>query len=119
MLGLILRVATAAMLLSAAALKLAAPRASRSALSTFGLRRAGARWTLWSLLIGLEVALAGGVAAGWDAAAYAAAGLQLVFAGVLAALLLAGRAGAPCGCFGARSRVRWHAVGRNLALAAA
>jgi hypothetical protein len=119
MLALALRAATAAVLLSSAALKLASPRASRSALSTFGIRRSGGQWVVWSLLVTLEAALAAAVAAGWDAAAWGAAALQAAFAGILAALLLAGRAGAPCGCFGARSRVRWRAVARNLALAAA
>jgi hypothetical protein len=119
MLALLLRAATAAVLLSSAGLKLAAPDASRSALSTFGLRRDGAQWAVWSLLVAIEVALAAGVAAGVDGAAYAGAGLQVVFAAALAALLFTGRAGAPCGCFGARSRVGWRAVARNLTLAAA
>ena len=119
MLALALRVATAAVLASSAALKLAAPRASRSALSTYGVRRPGGQWLLWSLLIVLEAGLAGGVAAGLDPAAYAGATLQLVFAGALSTLLVSGSGGAPCGCFGARSRVRWRAVARNLVLAGA
>ncbi|MFN2615815.1 MAG: MauE/DoxX family redox-associated membrane protein [Thermoleophilaceae bacterium] len=119
MLALALRAATAAVLLSSAALKLASPRASRSALSTFGVRRPWAQWSLWILLIALEAGLAAGVAADWDAAAYTGAGVQVAFAAALAALLLSGRAGAPCGCFGARSTVRWPAVARNLTLAAA
>ena len=119
MLALALRVATAAVLLSSAALKLAAPGASRSALSTFGVRRPSAQTALWSLLIVLETALAAGVAAGLDVAAYAAAAVQLLFAGTLAALLARGLGGAPCGCFGARSRVSRRGVARNLLLALA
>jgi hypothetical protein len=67
----------------------------------------------------VEGALAVALAAGSDEAAYAAAGLLTLFAAALAVALARGRAGAPCACFGARSRVTPWAVGRNLALAAA
>src|SRR5207247_10016373 len=47
------------------------------------------------------------------------AGLVAVFAAVLVGAILRGRAGAPCACFGSRSRVGWLSVARNVALAAA
>ena len=55
---------------------------------------------------------------GSDAAAYAAAALMAMFALLLVGALLRGNAGAPCACFGARSRVTPWAVLRNLVLAA-
>ncbi len=58
------------------------------------------------------------VGAGSDGAAYAAAALMAMFALLLAGALMRGRAGAPCACFGARSRVTPFAVLRNLILAA-
>jgi hypothetical protein len=44
---------------------------------------------------------------------------MLLFAALTAGALLRGRAGAPCACFGPRSKVSWLGVLRNLALAAA
>src|SRR5262249_43341076 len=49
------------------------------------------------------------------AAAYAAAALMLVIAFLTSLALLRGKRGAPCGCFGARSRVGPGAVLRALA----
>ena len=72
-----------------------------------------------ALLIGAELTLAVGVGAGSDLAAYLAAGLMALFGLLMIGVLLRGRAGAPCACFGARSVVGWPAVGRNFALAAA
>jgi len=60
-----------------------------------------------------------GVAIGSDAAAYAASGLLACFAAALGIALARGRGGAPCGCFGATSRVTGAAVVRNLLLAGA
>jgi hypothetical protein len=114
----VVRSALALALLTSAALKLASPRASRSALRTFGVppRTLSA---LWAGLIALEAALGTGVAVGSDRAAYAAAVLCALFAAVLAVALVHGRAGAPCGCFGARSKVSRLAVVRSASLAAA
>jgi hypothetical protein len=61
--------------------------------------------------------LAGGVGAGLDAAAFAAAALLVGFAFALMAALRAGRIGAPCACFGSRSTVNRNGVMRNLGLA--
>lgn len=114
------RLGLAAILVAAAALKLADARSSREALATFGLGPERARGrAAWLALIAAELLLAGGVAAGLDAAAYAAAGLLIAFAAALAVALRTGRAGAPCACFGSRSRVGSAAIARNLVLAAA
>ena len=117
MVALGVRCALAAVLLSAAGLKLTRPRAAQSALATFGLRDGRVRWALLIATVALEVALAAGVVVGSASASYAAAGLLLAFALVLARALARGRAGAPCGCFGARSRLSRVALARNIALA--
>jgi hypothetical protein len=109
----------AAVLAAAAVAKLADPADSRPALATFGVRSARAQWALWGAVIALELALAAGVAAGLDAAAWGAAALLGVFAGGLGWALARGRAGAPCACFGARSRVSGIALARDVVLAAA
>ena len=114
--GLLLRIALGGVLLGAAVLKLASPEQSRLALATFGLRGRIA-WVAWTGLVAAELGLAAGVIAGSDAAALAAAALMGVMAAVMGSALLQGRAGEPCGCFGARSRVSPWAVARNLALA--
>jgi Methylamine utilisation protein MauE len=116
--GLVLRLVLGGVLIAAAVLKLAAPERSRLALATFGLEgRIG--WAAWIGLIGAELGLAAGVIAGSDVAALAAAALMLVMAGAMGNALLRGRAGEPCGCFGARSEVGIGAVAHNVILAAA
>lgn len=102
----------------AAVAKLASPRSSSAALSSFGLVDERARWAAWVALVGAELVLAAGVFAGADLAAFLAAGLMALFALTMAAAILRGRAGAPCACFGARSTIGWWAVARNVALAA-
>jgi hypothetical protein len=82
------------------------------------VRRPVAR-VVWALLVGAELALAAGVAAGVSGAAWAAAALCVVFVFAQAGVLGRGGAGAPCACFGARSRVSGLGVARNLLLAAA
>lgn len=106
-------------LVAAALLKVGNPAAARASLSTFGIVGARASAVALGVLVAVELALAVGVAAGLNAAAYAAAALMLAFAAVIAWALSHGRAGAPCACFGARSRVTPLALGRNLALGAA
>jgi hypothetical protein len=119
MLEIVLRVGLGIVLASAALAKLAAPRESIAALETFGFRDGPARPIAWAALIAVEVALAIAVALGSDAAAYAAAALMTLFAALSVAALLRGRSGAPCACFGPRSRVSRLGVLRNLALAVA
>ena len=117
MVGQGLRLAFAAVLVASAATKLAAPGSSAAALGTFGLRRPALRRAALAALIATELLLAAGVGAGLDAAAYAAAALMAAFAVALIVALRSGRAGAPCACFGSRSKVGWSGAGRNLALA--
>lgn len=119
MLALLLSAVPACVLLVGALLKLASPRPSRDALSTFGLRSDTVRGVVWGLTTALEATLAIGVLAGSSTAAYGAAALSFAFADVVGLGLLRGRRGQPCGCFGAHSRVEPRAVVRNLALAAA
>jgi hypothetical protein len=123
-LHLAVRLALAAVLLGAAVAKLRRPAESRAALNGLlggggaaGSGRAGAAILL--AVAGAEVALAAGVAAGLDVAALAAAAFLAAGATLLWRALRAGRAGAPCGCFGARSRVSRLAVARAALLAAA
>jgi hypothetical protein len=104
-------------LLASAALKLVDPRGTQAALGTYGIR-AGAR-LVWAGLVAVEAGLGVAVAAGVDAAAYAAAGLLAVFAVAQVVALATGRGGAPCACLGARGQVSDASVGRAVLLAAA
>ena len=112
------RVALAGALAGAALTKLARPGASRAALETFGFSRGWLRDGSWAALIATELGLAVAAGAGVDGAAYGAAALMALFAALMAGALLRGLAGAPCACFGARSKLSWLGVGRNLTLAA-
>ena len=114
----VIRVALGLVLLTAAALKLRRPAESRAALATFSVP-APARAAVWWTVIVVEAALGTGVAAGSDAAAYAAAALCSAFGIALALALVRGKSGAPCACFGARSRVGATSVSRAALLAAA
>ena len=115
---IILRVALGIVLAGAALAKLASPRASIASMASFGFEGGALRPIAWAGLIAVELALAVAVALGSDGAAYAAAALMLLFAALTAGAILRGRAGAPCACFGPRSRVSWLGVLRNLVLAA-
>jgi hypothetical protein len=119
MIEIVFRVVLAGVLAVAALSKLASPSSSRAALASFGFAEGPLRGIAWGLLIALELGLAGGVALGSESAAYGAAALMLLLAAVIAGALLRGQAGAPCACFGARSRVSGLGVARNLLLAAA
>jgi hypothetical protein len=116
--SLALRIVASAVLACSALLKLAAPARASSALATFGLTGSRTRWAAWGVAIAVELGLAAGVLAGSDGASYAGACLLAALAAALAVALARGRAGQPCGCFGAASRVSRGAVLRNLLLAA-
>lgn len=118
MLHAVVAVALGAILVVAAGLKLAAPRASAEALATFGVPRT-ARLALLLVAVVVEAGLGVAVAAGADVAAFAAAALLVAFAVAQAAALRRGQAGRPCACFGARSTLSPRAVARDAALAAA
>ena len=115
---ILLRVGLGIVLAGAALAKLRAPRESIAALASFGFEDGPVRPIAWAALIAVELALAVAVALGSDVAAYAAAGLMLLFAALTGAALLRGRAGAPCACFGPRSKVSRLGVLRNVGLAA-
>ena len=113
-----LRVVLGIVLAGAALAKLASPRASIAAMASFGFESGPLRPIAWAALIAVELGLGVAVVLGSDSAAYLASGLMLLFAALTAGALLRGRAGAPCACFGPRSKVSWLGVLRNLALAA-
>jgi hypothetical protein len=115
----LLRFLLAAVLLAAAGAKLVSGRTSREALRSYGITSAAARGALWAATIAAEAGLAGAVAAGMPGAAEAAAGLLAAFALALALAIARGRAGAPCGCLGGRSRIGWPAVARAVLLGGA
>jgi hypothetical protein len=102
-------------LVASAVLKLADRGGTQAALATYGIR-SGAP-AVWAALVVVEAGLGVAVAAGVDAAAYAAAGVMAVFTAVQAVALARGRGGAPCACFGARGRVSGASVGRAALLA--
>jgi hypothetical protein len=115
---IVLRLGLGIVLAGAALAKLASPRASIAAMESFGFAGGPLRPLAWAGLIAIELALAVAVVLGSDAAAYAASGLMLLFAALTAGAIMRGRAGAPCACFGPRSKVSWLGVLRNLVLAA-
>jgi hypothetical protein len=112
-----LRVGLGIVLAGAALAKLASPRASIPAMASFGFEGGPLRPFAWAGLIAVELGLGVAVALGSDPAAYLAAALMLLFAALTAGAILRGNAGAPCACFGPRSKVSWLGVIRNLALA--
>jgi len=118
-LGDVLGIGIAAILVTSAVMKLAAPRATHAALATFGVAGDRARWALWSGLVGGELAVAAGVVARLEGAAYAGALLMTAFGLALERAVARGRGGQPCGCFGRRSRVGRRGAVRNFALAVA
>ncbi|MDX6667327.1 MAG: hypothetical protein QOK04_707 [Solirubrobacteraceae bacterium] len=111
------RLVLGAVLFVAACLKLARPRASQSALETFGVHDGRARWMLWGLVVAAEASLGVAVALGSAAAAYSAAAMLLAFVVLQGIALARGRRGEPCGCFGPQSRLGPLGIARDLALA--
>jgi hypothetical protein len=106
-------------LLASAVAKLADPVGTRAALTTYGVRSEPLTRVAWGALVVVEAALGILVAAGVDAAAYAAGGLLALFCVAQAAALASGRGGAPCACFGARGRVSRASLARTGLLAVA
>jgi len=105
-------------LIAAAALKLAGGARARGALASYGIRPRTA-YIVWAGLIGVELVLGVGVAVGSTLAATAAALLMAAATAAQVGAILSGRAGAPCGCFGARGTIGRASAGRAAALAAA
>jgi hypothetical protein len=88
-----------------------------AALATYGVLARGPQRALVWTLVAVELALAVLLTAGVVWAAGAAAGLFGAFAGGMLAALLVGRAGRPCACFGADSRLSWSSPARAALLA--
>jgi hypothetical protein len=106
-------------LITSAVLKVADARGTRAALATYGIRSQQLARLAWVALVAVEAVLGVAVAAGADAAAYAAGALLALFCAAQATALASGRGGAPCACFGARGRVSRGSVARAALLAAA
>jgi hypothetical protein len=104
-------------LLGSAAAKLLGGPQARAALRSYGITRDQTQAAVWAGLVTFETALALGVALGVRGAAELAAALMAFFALALVWAIRRGRAGKPCGCFGARSRIGWGAVARTAVLA--
>lgn len=117
MLEMGIRLLLGAVLIGAAAAKLANPRAGQDALAGLGFGTAGARALAFWALVAIETGLAVAVVAGSTEAAWLGAALMAVFGMTMAGAIMRGRAGEPCGCFGVRSRIGWSGVARNLLLA--
>jgi len=113
----VLGVVLGAVLVGAAVAKLAGGARSRDALRSFGLRDRRVRASVWAATIVVEAGLGAAVATGSSVAAMAAAGLLATYAVILTAAIARGRAGAPCGCLGAHSRISWVATARTAAFA--
>lgn len=118
MLEMGVRLVLAGVLAGAALAKLANPSAGREALAGLGFESTAARTVGFWSLIAIELGLAAGVAAGSTEAAILGTALMAMFALVMLGAIARGKAGQPCGCFGARSRIGWAGVVRNFALAA-
>jgi hypothetical protein len=106
-------------IVAAAGLKIAVGPAARAALGTYGIRSPRLAWGVWAGVIGVEVVVGVGVGAGLDSAAGAGALLMAGACALQVGAILAGRTGAPCGCFWARGRVGTASAGRAAGLAAA
>jgi hypothetical protein len=119
MLSVAASLALALLLLGSAGLKLASGPGARAALATYGIRGETASSVAWATLVAVEAGLGVCVAAGAEGAMWAAAALFLLFTFAQAGALMRGRAGAPCGCFGARGRVGRASLGRTALLAVA
>ena len=106
-------------LVVAAGLKAAGGPSAQAAFATYGLKSPRAMKAAWAGVIAAELTLGVLVATGSTAAARAAALFLSAATAAQVAALAAGRAGAPCACFGAKGRLSTRSAGRTAALAAA
>lgn len=113
-----IRLVLGAVMVGAAGAKLASPKSGQEALAGFGFASPSTQVLGFWSLVAAEVALGVGVLAGSTEAAIAGAALMAMFALLMIGAILRGKAGQPCGCFGARSRIGWSGVARNFLLAA-
>ena len=106
-------------LVVAAGLKAAGGPSAQAAFATYGLKSPRAMKAAWAGVIAAELTLGVLVATGSTAAARAAALFLSAATAAQVAALAAGRAGAPCACFGAKGRLSTRSAGRTAGLAAA
>jgi hypothetical protein len=118
-LAVALSLALALVLLVSAGMKLAAGPDGRAALATDGIRGEPLAGAAWAALGAIEAGLAVCLIAGAEGAAWATAALFTVFCAAQGVVLLQGRGGAPCACFGAKGRVGSASLGRAALLAVA
>ncbi|MFL5943904.1 MAG: MauE/DoxX family redox-associated membrane protein [Gaiellaceae bacterium] len=116
--ALLVRTLLAVVLLVAAATKCRSFTQAATALATFRVPRQ-LRVPAAVAIVAVETLEAAALIAGARWAPYAGAALFATFAVAAAAALADGKRGAPCACFGARSRVGPFVVARNVALAGA
>ena len=95
----------AIVLVAAAVLKLRDPRTSAAGLATYGIARRRVQLAVLALIAAAECAIAVALVAAAAWAPAAAVALFALFALASAVALAAGRAGRPCACFGAQSRL--------------
>jgi hypothetical protein len=119
MVSVVLCLALGLVLVVAAGSKLVGGAVARGALASYGLREPRAAYAAWAGLIAAELVLGVAVGAGSAVAATAAALLMAGATAVQVGAILGGRAGAPCGCFGAKGTIGTASAGRAAALAAA
>jgi len=118
-LSVALSLALALVLLVSAGMKIAAGPAGRGALATYGIRGEPLAGATWAALGAIEAGLAVCLAAGAEGAAWATALLFTIFCVAQGVVLVQGRGGAPCACFGSRGRVGRASIGRAALLAVA
>jgi hypothetical protein len=120
-LAVALSLVLALVLLVSAGMKLASGPAGRAALETYGIRGEPIASVAWAALGAIEAGLAVCLIAGAEGAAWATAVLFTVFCAAQGVVLMQGRGGAPCACFGAKGRVGRASLARAglLAVAAA
>ena len=119
MLSVALSIVLALVLLVSAGMKLAAGPAGRAVLATYGIRGEPLASVTWAALGAIEAGLAVVLLAGAEGAAWATAALFTLFCVAQGVVLMQGRGGAPCGCFGSKGRVGRASVGRAALLAVA
>ena len=116
---LLVRLLLAAVLATSAAAKLARPRRSSAAMSTFGFTTPAARRAAWEIAIVAEAVARDRGRRGQRPRRLSGGGADGAVRGDARLGAAAGRAGAPCACFGGGSTVSWVAIARNLVLAVA
>jgi hypothetical protein len=117
-LAAVVRTVLALVLFASALAKARRVCASATALEAYGIAEP-LRIPATLVLIATEMTLASATAAGSSVTAYAAAALLALFAAAIGVAIVRGRSGAPCACFGARSRIGTGALARNVVLAVA